>query len=99
MQIDRIKSGQLDRALSGSAAADAAQPDSNFGELLDGLVGGVDEASANAARAVGALATGEDIDIHDVAIASEMESLAFSLALQVRNKVVEAYQEVMRMTI
>jgi len=43
------------------------------------------------------MATGEDVDLHDVMIALETESLAMSLATTVRNKAVEAYQEVFRM--
>lgn len=45
------------------------------------------------------LVAGEVENIHDVMIAMEKASLAFSLTLQVRNKVIEAYQEVMRMQI
>jgi flagellar hook-basal body complex protein FliE len=45
------------------------------------------------------LAAGQPVDLHDVVIASEETSLGFQLAVQVRNKVVEAYQEVMRMQV
>ncbi|MGB3261796.1 flagellar hook-basal body complex protein FliE, partial [Paenisporosarcina sp.] len=43
------------------------------------------------------LVTGEVKDIHEVMIASQKASLSLQLTVQVRNKVVEAYQEVMRM--
>lgn len=43
--------------------------------------------------------TGSVDDLHQVMIAQEKASLAFQLTLQVRNKMVEAYQEVMRMQI
>lgn len=43
--------------------------------------------------------TGETDDLHKVMIAGEKAGLAFQLTLQVRNKMVEAYQEVMRMQI
>ena len=42
-------------------------------------------------------ATGDDVDIHNVMIATQAESLAFQTAVQVRNKLVEAYQDVFRM--
>jgi flagellar hook-basal body complex protein FliE len=45
------------------------------------------------------LAAGQPVDLHDVVIASEETNLAFQLAVQVRNKVVESYQEVMRMQV
>ena len=46
---------------------------------------------------VAALATGQDVELHDVMMALEAESMTMSLATNVRNKAVEAYQEVFRM--
>jgi flagellar hook-basal body complex protein FliE len=42
---------------------------------------------------------GEPIDVHEVMLNTEQASLGFSMALQVRNKLVDAYQEVMRMSV
>jgi flagellar hook-basal body complex protein FliE len=39
------------------------------------------------------------VDIHDVMIATQTESLAFNTAVQVRNKLVEAYQQIMQMQV
>lgn len=44
-------------------------------------------------------AVGGDVDLHDVMIASEKAGIATQLTLQIRNKMVEAYQEVMRMQV
>lgn len=43
------------------------------------------------------LAAGEPVELHDVMLAQERASLGMQLALQVRNKLVEAYQDIMRM--
>jgi flagellar hook-basal body complex protein FliE len=43
------------------------------------------------------LAAGEPVELHDVMIAQDQATLGFQLAVQVRNKLVEAYQDVMRM--
>lgn len=43
--------------------------------------------------------TDENIDIHDVIIAGEKAKLSLELTLQIRNKAVEAYQEIMRMQV
>jgi flagellar hook-basal body complex protein FliE len=67
--------------------------------MLEGMLSNLNQTSANATDAVAGLAAGEDVDLHQVVLASEMESLSFNLALQVRNKVVEAYHEIMRMPI
>ena len=45
------------------------------------------------------IATGGEKDLHDVVMSVEMESLAFDLAVQIRNRLVEAYSEVFRMQV
>ena len=45
------------------------------------------------------LAAGESVDLHQVMINMESANLSFGLALQVRNKLLDAYQEVMRMSV
>jgi len=42
---------------------------------------------------------GDDVDLHDVVIAGEKARLSLELTLQIRNKAMEAYQEIMRMQI
>ncbi len=49
--------------------------------------------------AVAGIATGGEKDLHDVVLSVEMESLAFDLAVQIRNRLVEAYSEVFRMQV
>jgi flagellar hook-basal body complex protein FliE len=45
------------------------------------------------------LAAGESVDIHDVALAISQSQIALELSVQVRNKLIEAYQEIMRMQV
>lgn len=45
------------------------------------------------------LVSNEPVDLHDVMIATEKADIALQMVLQVRNKLVEAYQEVMRIQI
>lgn len=66
-----------------------------FGQVLDNL----SAAAAGADQAMVDVAVGADTDLHDVVLAVEMESLAFDLAVQIRNRLVEMYQEVSRMQI
>ncbi len=51
----------------------------------------------NSQSSIDRFLSGEDEEIHKVALATEQAQLTFDLFLQVRNKVVSAYQEVMRM--
>ncbi|HBP88186.1 MAG TPA: flagellar hook-basal body complex protein FliE, partial [Nitrospiraceae bacterium] len=46
-----------------------------------------------------AVAHGENVNIHQAVIAGEKAGLSFKLLMQVRNKVIDAYQEIMRMQV
>jgi flagellar hook-basal body complex protein FliE len=71
----------------------------SFGEMLVQAVGEVNALQQNAGETVQRFATGEPIDIHQVMIAMEQASTAMALTMQVRNRLVEAYQEIMRMQV
>jgi len=71
----------------------------SFSSLLEGAIQGVEQPAAQADQAVQSFLSGENEDIHTVALATQRASLAFDLGMQMRNKVVAAYQEVMKMQI
>lgn len=95
MDIAPIQS-QLPLAQTG---AKTAAPAAGFADLLGRALGQLQAISDTADQKVNALATGQDVELHDVMLAVEAESLAISLATQVRTKAVEAYQEIFRMQI
>ena len=70
-----------------------------FGQFLSEALANVEAAQQDAATAAQRLATGEIKDIAEVTIASEKATLALQMTVQVRNKVLEAYQEMMRMPV
>ena len=78
-----------------SAGEDAG--DSNFESVLKNAVSGVEQLHTNAQEQVTQLAQGDRQDIHNVMIAVEKADVAFQLMMQVRNKIVNAYQEVSKM--
>jgi flagellar hook-basal body complex protein FliE len=69
----------------------------SFGEVLARALEAVEQDQIKAQDAAQKLATGEITDIAEVLIASERANLSLGLAVQVRNKLLEAYQEIMRM--
>ena len=75
------------------AAGEAAKP---FGELLKDAVDQVNRLQDQADTLANQLASGQLNDVHQVMVAMEKASLALQLTIQVRNKVIEAYQEMMR---
>lgn len=74
----------------------AAKP---FGEVLGESIAEVNKLQMEADRAVENLASGKSKNIHETMIAISKADLAFRMTMQIRNKVIEAYQEVMRMTV
>ncbi|HEY1210948.1 MAG TPA: flagellar hook-basal body complex protein FliE [Terracidiphilus sp.] len=68
-----------------------------FSDLLTDAVGQVDQLEEQAHTAVAGLMTGTGVDVHQAMIATEKANMAFELALAVRNKAVQAYQQVIGM--
>lgn len=80
-------------AATGSEAA-AATP---FADLYSDAVGQVNQLETNARQTIDGLMNGSGVDVHQAMIATEKVSMAFEMALSVRNKAVQAYQSVMGM--
>jgi flagellar hook-basal body complex protein FliE len=78
-------------------AGHAAVPATPFSDLLTEAVGQVNQLEEQAQAAVGGLMTGAGVDVHQAMIATQKASMAFELALAVRNKAVQAYQQVIGM--
>jgi len=70
-----------------------------FQELLKGYMDEVNNLQLRAEELDRQLAAGTLENIHEATIAAEKAALALELTIQIRNKVVEAYQEIMRMSI
>ena len=89
-------------ALSNSTAAGAAEGAGTasatpFSDLLTDAVGQVNQLEQQAHTAVSGLMTGSGVDVHQAMIATEKANMAFELTLAVRNKAVQAYQQVIGM--
>jgi len=86
--------------LEGVTAADAtgaAGKPGAFAEALADAIGRVEDYRIHADKAVDGFLLGENEELHKVAAATQQAELSFDLFLQVKNKVVQAYQEIMRM--
>ena len=90
-----------DSALSGlpgaGSASGAGSAQAPFADLLTDAVGQVNALESQASAAVTGLMTGTGVDVHQAMIATQKASMAFELAIAVRNKAVAAYQQVMGM--
>ncbi len=77
----------------------AEEPGASFMDVLDRSIGEVNRLHQKSELAVERLTTGENADIHGTMIAMKKAEVSFQLMMQMRNKVVEAYQEINRMAI
>ena len=68
-----------------------------FQQVLTGTINQLESLNNNAAESVQKFLSGENEELHTTILATQKASLAFDLGLQVRNKVVDAYQEIMKM--
>ena len=82
-------------AVTGTPTSTAA---GGFEESLKKLVGSVDQTGADANAKVTDMLTGTG-EVHDAMIALQRAEMSLQLTVQVRNKLVSAYQEIMRMPI
>ena len=91
--------GPIQAAGRAAQTGTTSKPAGGFADMLGDAVSSLQSISDNADEKVAALASGEDVELHEVMLALEAESLTMSFATQLRNKAVEAYQEVFRMNV
>lgn len=82
----------LDRSLM-----DLPEEDGNFGTLLKEMVQDVNSLQHQAVDKEKQFLRGEISDVHEVMIAAEEASVAFDLLMEIRNKLLDSYNQIMRM--
>jgi flagellar hook-basal body complex protein FliE len=75
-----------------------ASPD-GFGQLIDGLVATVDAKQSASSALTRQVLMGDTDQVHQSVIAMQEAGVAFSMMVEVRNKLVESYQELMRLQV
>lgn len=70
-----------------------------FANVLKDAISNVNSQQLASDEVTKKLISGEDIDLHEVMIASQKASITLNATIEVRNKVIEAYQEIMRMSV
>jgi flagellar hook-basal body complex protein FliE len=90
-------SPELQKAFGSTAAPKTESP--SFGEMLKEKINEVDETQKAADVAIQDVATGKSRNLHEAVLAMEMADTSLRMAVTVRNKVIDAYQEIMRMPV
>lgn len=89
--------GQAGGAGQAAQSNQAPQAGGEFKEILGNLISDVDQAQKEADLSLESLAKGENTSIQDVVMKMEEADLSFKLMKEVRNKLLDAYKEIMQM--
>ncbi len=98
MAIERVLGGVQTRPLMPGSDQGTRTSAAGFGSSLEKLVANVEQTNADANVAVGQMLNGTG-DVHEAMIALQQADMTFQFSVQVRNKLVQAYQDIMRMPV
>ena len=94
-----LRPGGLQESAGATGLAGAGATPARFDSVLDRALTAVEDQQAAAAETTRSVLLGDNARLHESMIAMQEASLSFSLMIEVRNKVVESYQELMRMPV
>ena len=110
--IDKVHSAAVQSMLSQIRTFEArakSQPDAvgmdgqvdkpSFGELLKGAINSVDDLQNKSQKMTTAYEQGDDVQLTDVVLSMQKASIAFEATLQIRNKVIKAYEDIKNMPV
>jgi len=89
----------FDKMLKNSKTEEPAAGGLNFGDMVKDGIETVDKMHKNADKMADAVASGKENNLAETMLAATQAELGFNLMVQIRNKGLEAYQEIMRMPV
>lgn len=99
MQMPDIKVPDLSKSGATSGVSGATGSSDSFASMFGRMVEEVNAKQIAASDAVSGMQGGQNVPLHQTVIAMEEASISFQLMVEVRNKLLESYQEIMRMQI
>ncbi|HIJ94442.1 MAG TPA: flagellar hook-basal body complex protein FliE [Desulfuromonadales bacterium] len=100
MEIQGIQNGiGMAKAFPDMQKSASLGPAEGAGKFFSELVSKVNDIQIQSDKSIQGLASGQNKNLHEVMIAVEKAGISFQFMSQVRNKALEAYQEVMRMQV
>ena len=99
MQVGDLQSAMTQMSPDISVSKGAEDVTQSFQDTLNGFVNNVNDLQNSANTAIDKMASGEAADVHEVMIAVEKAKVSFDMLLQIRNKMLDAYKQIMQMQI
>ena len=90
---------ELNASQPAATAIEAQAADSSFAGVLGNLVQDVNAKQNVAAQSLRDLQSGQNVSLHQTMISIQEASVSFQLMVEVRNRLLESYQEIMRMQV
>jgi flagellar hook-basal body complex protein FliE len=100
--IEKIYSSPIRRLYDievGNVLPKDNSPTVSFGNYLKDAISSLNDTQLQADSAINSFVKGDDIYVHQVMLSMQKAELTLNLAMQLRNKVVAAYEEIMRMQV
>jgi flagellar hook-basal body complex protein FliE len=97
--INGVQKNLFSIASAASAPIKPADVQTSFSRFLKDAIQQVNDQQIQSEQATNKLLKGENVDLHQVMIAAQKASISLQLAVEIRNKAIEAYQEMMRMQV
>ncbi len=94
-----ITGSSLPLELPKTSGAEVAEASKGFGDLLNSTISKVNATDLKGDEAIQKLHTGQAKNLHEVMIAAEEADIAIRMLVQMRNKALEAYNEIMRLQV
>lgn len=99
VSLSRVAQAGTDNLLPSGVGSQKQVGSVSFREVLEKSLGEVNNLQSEAEQKIQKFATGEVTDLREVMVAAEEANLAFQFTLEIRNKIVEAYQELFRLQV
>lgn len=96
IKIDDIRRQLEDISLKSQLNPTENKPTTNFANVLKEAVHGVNQDQLKSEQAVNDFVSGKDTNLHSTLLSLEKADVSFKLMMQVRGKLMEAYQQIMR---
>jgi flagellar hook-basal body complex protein FliE len=97
--IDQSRLREIHEQFKPTEVADTSETEGSFGSFLSKMVKDANSSQLEADKKSSEVAAGRNKDLHGAVLAMEKADVDFRMLTQVRNKVIEAYREIMRMQV
>ncbi|MFQ5751325.1 MAG: flagellar hook-basal body complex protein FliE [bacterium] len=98
-KVELLQNQNLSQSMKPNSSVSKKTNTPKFSETLSEMISQVDGLQKNAANSVEKFIAGEESNLHEVMASVEEAQLSFQLMLEIRNKLIESYQELIRMQV